>query len=212
MGFIFPSIIDKERMFGTFNFETESTKPPVNSNSANLVTAKLESPFLSSGQSASNKMASDKIATVDSQAIDIDSDDVNVRYQRGRTWTRQNQFSKAIAEFDETIRLDPHFLAAYRRSAWLRATCSDAAVRDGKRAVLDVTKACELSDWDDDESLMILAAALAEAGQIEEAQRRLEQSIEKSPQTDARTKAKMQACFQNGQAFREEPFKKLAIE
>ncbi len=115
------------------------------------------------------------------------------------------EFAKAIVDFDEAIRLNPKFVWAYRRVAWLRATCSDSKVRDGQQAVLDATKACELTDWENDDSLMVLAAALAEAGRMEEALQRLQQSIEMLRLSNAKTKAKMLARFQEGQPYHEEP-------
>ena len=48
--------------------------------------------------------------------------------------------------------------------AWVRATAPDASVRDGKAAVADAKKACELSNWKRSDTLDSLAAGYAESG------------------------------------------------
>ena len=53
--------------------------------------------------------------------------------------------------------------------AWLWATCPDEKYRDGKKAVESATRACELTDWKDADSLDTLAAACAEAGDFDAA-------------------------------------------
>src|SRR5262249_19208480 len=52
--------------------------------------------------------------------------------------------------------------------AWLWATGPDG-VRDGKRAVEAATRACELTDWKENEFLDTLAAAYAEVGDFDKA-------------------------------------------
>jgi hypothetical protein len=49
------------------------------------------------------------------------------------------------------------------------ATASDDERRSGSKAVKDARKACELSEWKDTSSLMVLAAAYAEGGDFENA-------------------------------------------
>lgn len=48
--------------------------------------------------------------------------------------------------------------------AWLMATSPDEKLRDGRRAVLYATQACELSEWKNATIVDTLAAACAEAG------------------------------------------------
>jgi hypothetical protein len=52
----------------------------------------------------------------------------------------------------------------FNARAWLRATCSDAKYRDGKKAVESATTACGLTEWKEGYVLGTLAAALAAAG------------------------------------------------
>jgi len=60
--------------------------------------------------------------------------------------------------------LAERFALAYNARAWLRATCSDEAFRNGKLAVESATRACELTAANNASFLDTLAAACAEAG------------------------------------------------
>ena len=60
---------------------------------------------------------------------------------------RQKSYRKAIADYNEAIRIDPGDAEAYRDRARLLATCPDRGLRDAKLAVLSATKACELTRW-----------------------------------------------------------------
>jgi tetratricopeptide (TPR) repeat protein len=88
---------------------------------------------------------------------------------RGDAWRHKNEIDKAISDFDAAVRLHPQFAAALNHLAWLAATCSDARYRNGKKAVDDATKVCELTSWKNWISLNTLAAAYAEAGDFDSA-------------------------------------------
>ena len=85
-------------------------------------------------------------------------------------WRHKKQYDKALADFNESIQLDPKFAEAHRDLAWLRATCPDAKFRDGKRALESAKKALEL---DEKNGLYkdAMAAAHAELGNFKEAVR-----------------------------------------
>lgn len=61
--------------------------------------------------------------------------------------------------------------------SWLRATCPDAAIRNGQLAVSDGKKACELTRGKNYSFTDTLAAAYAEAGDFDSAVRYEEQAI-----------------------------------
>jgi len=94
---------------------------------------------------------------------------------RGNAWAGKKEYVKAIADYDQAIRLNQYFLA-YSNRAWLEATCPDDRFRNGKKAVDDATKACDLvtkqcdgDGWKDASCLNILAAAYAESRDFESA-------------------------------------------
>jgi tetratricopeptide (TPR) repeat protein len=83
---------------------------------------------------------------------------------RGQVWAIKKDHKKAIADYNDAVRLNAASAAANSSYAYLLATCLDARYRDGRKAVELATKACELTQWKDSIYLDTLAAASAEAG------------------------------------------------
>jgi tetratricopeptide (TPR) repeat protein len=96
---------------------------------------------------------------------------------RGYARMLQGQYDKALADIEQAGLLDPNSMDVYKALAWIQATSPEARYRDGNKAVINGTKACELSKWKDAEYLDVLAAAYAEAGQFEEAVHRAKQAL-----------------------------------
>ena len=90
-------------------------------------------------------------------------------HKRGAARAAMGEYDKALADYADSLRVDPTNVWAYNAIAWLWATCPEAKVRDGKKAVEHATRACALSAWKDADSLDALAAAYAECGQFVEA-------------------------------------------
>ena len=75
----------------------------------------------------------------------------------------------AITQFQKILELDPRHAGAQNNLAWVLATCPDASLRDGKRAMDLARQAEQLSGGNHPEILDTLAAAYAEAGRFGEA-------------------------------------------
>jgi len=114
------------------------------------------------------------------------------------------QYEKALVDFTEAIRLDPTDPVAYNSRAVLRASCPDEKYRDGQKAIVDATKACELTEWKDAETLDTLAAAYAEAGEFSKAIEYCQKAIELA---DDETKPELEArlkLYQDEKPFRQD--------
>ena len=63
---------------------------------------------------------------------------------RGRAYANIGDRDKAVADYDRALRIDPNCADAYNSLAWLQATCPVARYRDGKKALKNARKACDL--------------------------------------------------------------------
>lgn len=97
-------------------------------------------------------------------------DDPDALLALGLLLQDRGEFGTAVAHLSRAVELrpdDPRVLAVL---AWLRATCPEHALRDGRRALVLAKRAVELTPDGDPMVLRSLAAALAETGNFAEAE------------------------------------------
>ena len=87
----------------------------------------------------------------------------------GNLFLSKKNFRAALQQYDQAVRINPDYAEAQNNLAWILATCPDAALRDGQRAVKLARSADRLSGGNRAHTLNTLAAAYAEAGQYPEA-------------------------------------------
>jgi tetratricopeptide (TPR) repeat protein len=78
-----------------------------------------------------------------------------------------HNYAKAVAEYRKVTQLTPTDATAWNTLAWIRATCPEASVRDGKEAVRCAKRACAIRRTAI--HIETLAAAHAESGEFDEA-------------------------------------------
>jgi tetratricopeptide (TPR) repeat protein len=104
------------------------------------------------------------------EAIRLDPTNSVFYDERGFAYHMNNrQEVKALADYDEAIRLNPENHHALNNRAYLLATTLDDKCRNGRKALEDATKACELTQWSSPGYLDTLAVAYAEVGDFEQA-------------------------------------------
>ena len=128
-----------------------------------------------------NKREYDKAIADFTQAIRLNPKDSYAYKNRGWVWHLKKEYDKALLDYQHSLELDPNNSLAYDSSAWLRATCPEARYRDGERAVINATKACELTGWTDVNNISTLAAAYAESGDFDAAIKYQQQTIDLDP-------------------------------
>jgi tetratricopeptide (TPR) repeat protein len=104
--------------------------------------------------------------------------DAEVYLRRANAYDNMGDYAKVMDDFSDAILLEPRDGGAWNSLAWLLATCPDAKVRDGPKAVEYATRACELSSWKGANHLDTLAAAYAEVGKFDEAVRWQEKALD----------------------------------
>jgi tetratricopeptide (TPR) repeat protein len=122
---------------------------------------------------------------------------------RGRLHARQGNHAAAVADHLRASELDPGNANTHSRLAWLWATCPDAAVRDGARAVESARKACELTEGKRADCLDALAAAHAEKGEFEEAVKWAERAVELAREAEKAAYGARLEAYRQGQAWRD---------
>jgi tetratricopeptide (TPR) repeat protein/predicted small secreted protein len=115
------------------------------------------------------------------------------------------QYGDAVSTFREAILLSPDDDWDYNGLAWIKATCPDSSVRDGKEAVGAATKACELAEWKEWNWIDTLAAAYAEAGDFKRAIGFEEQALRTGKPSEPEQKEMRDRIllFKQSQPFRE---------
>lgn len=109
-----------------------------------------------------------ELGRFDAAFVDLDKA-VELRHlpghlNRGWAYELKGEYKKAEADYAALLKLQPADVMASNNMAWLKATCPDAAVRDGKEAVKFARAACEQTGNREGMFLDTLAAAHAEAG------------------------------------------------
>jgi tetratricopeptide (TPR) repeat protein len=121
---------------------------------------------------------------------------------RGATWAGKADYPKALADYTESIRIDPENPETLLHRAVMNSVCTDARYRDGKQAVEDATKACELTEWKDWLFLNGLASAYAERGDFDSAIRWQTKAMEFSPKDQAKSLQSRLEQLRQGKPFR----------
>jgi tetratricopeptide (TPR) repeat protein len=95
---------------------------------------------------------------------------------RGITYSDKGDFARAIADYEQAIKLKPNLISAINSLAWDLATMPAADRRDGRRAV-ELAERVLASNAGEPGFLDTAAAAYAEAGRFDDAARSQERAI-----------------------------------
>jgi WD40 repeat protein/serine/threonine protein kinase len=123
-------------------------------------------------------------------------------YRRATFCVSSGEIEEALTEYTAAIRQNPGLEQAYNARAWIQATANEGRFRDGRNAVLDATKACDLTEWKSWQFIDTLAAAYAEAGEFGQALKWQTKAHEFAPEREKGDLAKRLELYQSGTAYR----------
>ncbi len=138
-----------------------------------------------------------------SRAIRLDPKNAEAHTHRGDAYGDQGRFTQAANDYRTAIRVNPNYGRAYHSAAWLMATCPDQRYRNARLAVDAAKKAIELDGHDDYRYVSALAAALANAGDFEEAAELQAEVIERAPKEFVERHKSRLALYQQEQPYRD---------
>jgi len=115
------------------------------------------------------------------QLIKADKATCQTYVSRGNAYQDLGEYKKALADFKKAVDLDPKSGIAQNSLAWLLATCPDAKIRDGGKAVEAAKKAIKQFKSPPAYVVDTLAAAHAESGDFKEAAKQQKKAKELMP-------------------------------
>ncbi len=109
-----------------------------------------------------------------------DPDLAPILYNRGIALVHAGRFKEAIADFEKSISVDEEFPDVRNELAWILATCSDASLRNPKKALELVLAETKRNGLHSPMAADTLAAAHAVNGKFEEAAKEEKAAIEQA--------------------------------
>ena len=159
------------------------------------------------GNIAMQKGDLDKAITEYRRELEIQPGYALAHADLGIVYSQKAQMDQAVAEWQKALTLEPNNLNAACNLAWVLATQSDGAIRDGAKAVQLAQHAVDLSGGRNPRILRLLAAAYAETGRfaqaIEVAQRAAQLAREQNNPDLAETLKRNVESFQANQPLRD---------
>lgn len=143
------------------------------------------------------------------EAVRLDIKDAGAVLFRGWVYERLGEYEKALGDYAHALQLEPKSDFVYNSFAWLWATCPEAGLRDGTKAVEYATKANQMQDWKRFESLDTLAAAYAESGNFAKALEWQKKALQMGSQDQRFVKKGRErlALYEEHIPYREEPLR-----
>jgi tetratricopeptide (TPR) repeat protein len=140
-------------------------------------------------------------------ALQLEPNRTEVYTARANVSLRKKDYRDALWDLQTAVQMNTKKPErALNSLAWLRSTCPEPGIRDGKKAVELAIKACELSEWKDWGMIDTLAAAYAETGDFDRAIKYEKQVVEMVKLSPDRHKLQQRvALYEQHKPYREAP-------
>jgi len=164
--------------------------------------------YLTAARAYIGKEAFDKSIENYNEVIRIRPHDADAYAYVGFLYSQIGEYKRAVSNCYESIRLDAKSALALNNLAWVLATCPDASIRDGRKALELARQACVIGAWTNSYEVGTLAAACAETGDFKEAIKWEKKSMELGLPAKELPKAQERlALYQQGKPYRTKPQK-----
>jgi tetratricopeptide (TPR) repeat protein len=140
-----------------------------------------------------------------SRAIELAPRDAAALASRGDLLTDMGDYAAAADDYEAAIEVSDKCVDAYRGSAWLLATCPDAAVHNPQLAIERAETALRLQKKADTSTLDTLAAAQAASGDFQNATRTISRAIELAPPSERSVYQDRMQLYRNSQPYQIAP-------
>lgn len=141
------------------------------------------------------------------QALQLQPDSAEAHNNLANALLQQGQVAEAVTHYEAALASAPNYPYLLNNLAWVLATCPEASIRNGARAVELAQQAERLSAGKDPALLGTLAAACAEAGRfadaVRTAQRALDLAVAQTNASQAGTLRTRLKLYESGSPFRD---------
>ena len=149
----------------------------------------------------------DKAISDLNEAIRRNDDTADAYRARGKAYLAKGNNRAAYSDFAKAEQAAaPTNAEGLNSVAWFKATCPDGSQRNGREAIRQATKACDLSGWKNGGFIDTLATAYAETGDFDRAVKYEEQALNMKSVL-SKTRKDLQehlGLFQEHKPYREE--------
>jgi protein O-mannosyl-transferase len=111
------------------------------------------------------------------KALEIEPNYAAAHFNLANTLLQLGRIDEAVFHLEKALALNPSDAEAQKNLAWVLATCPDARVRDGTKAV-ELAESADLAESRDPTIVTTLAAAYAETGRFADAIRTAERALQ----------------------------------
>jgi len=141
------------------------------------------------------------------EALKINPNHTGAHYNLGKIAANQGKIEDAILYFKKTLQVSPNMPAALYNLSWIGATSEDDKFRNCKEAVKLAERLCKLQNYSQPLSLDALAAAYAEAGELDKAvkiaRQGLNMALTQGPEELVCSLTKRLRLYQSGLPYRQ---------
>lgn len=141
------------------------------------------------------------------RALEINPNFADAHYNLGNTFLQIGRANDALVHYQKALQINPHDIEALNNMAWVLATCPEATIRNGPKAVELAERADSFAHGENPVISATLAASYAEAGRLADAVRTAQRALQLATSQGNLARADsiraQIALYQSGAAFRD---------